>query len=308
MKWHCLHGFLGRSQDWDLVLPRSLDSICYDLFSGQADPIPQSLLEWGRWVNLKASSVAQEGRPKDRIKARGSENILLGYSLGGRIGLHAILDEPDLWKVAVIVSAHPGLPELGGPELAGGPRAAAPGPAAPGSRAEDRRVRLEADQKWAVRFKGVGGNEGVSGSVGSSTTWDALVHDWNSQPVFAAGGKPLPRNEADFSRSALATVMETCSLGVQRDLRAELKNLKIPILWIAGEHDTKFRTLAEEMAGLNPLFRERVICGGNLGDGGGGEGVGHRVPWDNPGEFRDVLEEFCGSLVRDKSFVSSNAT
>ena len=35
--------------------------------------------------------------------------VLIGYSLGGRLALHALTQQPQLWDAAVLISPHPGL-------------------------------------------------------------------------------------------------------------------------------------------------------------------------------------------------------
>lgn len=79
----CLHGFLGRGADWDL-LPFPHRSP--DLF---AEPITEPMSEW-------AGTFAVD--PGD---------TLIGYSMGGRLALHVLLTKPV--ARAVIVSAGLGI-------------------------------------------------------------------------------------------------------------------------------------------------------------------------------------------------------
>jgi 2-succinyl-6-hydroxy-2,4-cyclohexadiene-1-carboxylate synthase len=162
--------------------------------------------------------------------------------MGGRIALHMLLDQPERWRRAVIVSASPGLPK------------------------QERASRLEADKKWAERFR--------------TEPWDELMEAWNGQAVFQ--GEPEPdRDEADYQREDLALALERGSVGDQEDLRARLAALEITILWIAGENDAKYAALAEECAALNPRFAHNLI-----------EGAGHRAPWTAREQFQSVLTEF----------------
>jgi 2-succinyl-6-hydroxy-2,4-cyclohexadiene-1-carboxylate synthase len=177
-----------------------------------------------------------------------SPRVLLGYSLGGRVALHSLEECPDLWTGAVIVSAHPGLIQR-----------------------EDRESRLNSDQKWSDRFL----NE----------DWENVVHDWNSQPVFGRGTSPLRRPESWFSRLALAEIMKGCSLGMQMDFRPFLRKVRVPILWIYGEDDAKFRSISEEIVALNPRIRGAAV-----------PGASHRVPWDQPQIFRETLMRFLGEM------------
>ncbi len=246
---HCLHGFLGSAQDWESLFSTEasaeFQSIRYNFFSpdsvsnqaGVAVAEPGLDLEaLGRWVNQRARL----------FNAPGSIRVLLGYSLGGRVAMHALAADPQLWQAAVLVSANPGLPE---------------------SDAQGRKIRLQADREWARKFQ--------------SGNWEEVVGSWNAQPVLS-GGKVIPiRKPTDFSRSALAASLDHCSLGRQKDLRPELSRLSLPILWVAGENDPKFKTLACEGAALNPHFQ--VAC---LPD------AGHRTPWDQPLLFKKTLHKF----------------
>ncbi len=226
--FHCLHGFLGTSSDWDGVLPKDLREVRYDLFSKENSGV-EGLWGFGR------------------IKTKGP-NFLVGYSLGGRLALQALIDSPSDWSGAVLISTHPGLPS----EF-------------------ERESRLKADQSWAHRFR--------------DENWDSLIQSWNDQPVLRGGGVPRVRKEEDFSREALAEALETRSLGLQKDYRSVLKALRVPILWISGELDVKFRLIAEEMATLNSCFQARVVAG-----------AGHRVPWNQPEVFQQAVIEYLKSI------------
>ena len=154
---HCLHGAAGHHRNWDhfcdsLKTPvHPLD--LWRLFD-QAEP---SLTEAGK-------VIADQANPQD---------ILLGYSLGGRLALHALLADPGKWHAAVIVSAHPGL-------------------------TEGRPARLEHDRKWAELAR---------------DDWPLFLERWNAQPVLGGslhGLRPAPpadrlRVAASFRQWSLGT-------------------------------------------------------------------------------------------------------
>src|SRR3990167_10842963 len=128
MLW-CLHGFLGGGADWDPFEPAFADlGIAMaprpEFFKG---PLPAlTLAEWGERF---AKKVAQED----------DAPIVMGYSMGGRLALHALLASPALWRGAVIIGAHPGFAD-------------------PKARAE----RQAGDEKWAKRFENDPWNEVVA--------------------------------------------------------------------------------------------------------------------------------------------------
>jgi 2-succinyl-6-hydroxy-2,4-cyclohexadiene-1-carboxylate synthase len=246
---NCLHGFLGSADDWDSF---SLEARCvkYDLFSPLSNVDPAfGLIELGDWVNTMACA-----QPLPRV--------LLGYSLGGRIALHALIQSPQSWMAAIIVSANLGFRVL--------------------DQSSERQERIKSDENWARKFE--------------TGQWKEVVGEWDAQPVFCqqnlghsrkdSAERMLPvRFEKDFSRMRLANSLRNCSLGHQMDLRPALRQLQVPILWISGEQDAKYRSIAQEAAELNPRFKSVVIPGG-----------GHRVPWEKSKEFAQSVVDYLGQL------------
>jgi len=200
-----LHGFLGRGGDWDGILPA----------------------EWQRpdWLPFFHDARDLDDVARS-LNAIGSGDVLLGYSMGGRIAMHMLIAEPKRWRRAIIVSAAPGIPEA------------------------DRAARTESDRRWADRFR--------------KDDWSAVISDWNAQPVFRHDPPDsLPRRKSDFDLEALARALEVGSVARQRDLRPELAAVDIPIRFIAGAQDAKYAQLAEECAALNPNFDCRILDAGH---------------------------------------------
>jgi 2-succinyl-6-hydroxy-2,4-cyclohexadiene-1-carboxylate synthase len=199
MNIHALHGFLGHPRDWP-----SLESLhAHRLL----DDFP--ILPFAAWANAFNQTIQTH------------HNIFLGYSLGGRLGLHAILDQPNLWKGAIFISTHPGL-----------------------KTAEERAIRIQADNQWAARFE--------------TEPWDQLMQAWNAQEVFKHD-LPLYRNEAEYDRSFLSKALKIWSLGTQTDLRPKIASLDIPILWMVGEKDPKFLSLGRELSFKHPLSKLCIV-------------------------------------------------
>jgi 2-succinyl-6-hydroxy-2,4-cyclohexadiene-1-carboxylate synthase len=191
MLW-CLHGFLGRGTDWDDVRaswPGDVPPLrCPNLFAAMGPE--ETLEEFG--ARFAADVAAEDPAP-----------VLLGYSLGGRLALHALLARPAMWRGAVMVSTHLGLPE-------------------PGARHE----RRASDAAWAERFR--------------AQLWASLLEEWNAREVFRGRAQSLPRPEAAYDRNALAHALEAWSLGSQTHLLPRLASLPMPILWIAGAEDDRY--------------------------------------------------------------------
>ena len=124
----CLHGFLGNPRDWDF---------------------------------LRDSGFDIETPPLDAIPDRG--DVLLGYSLGGRLALQALLNGAN-YQRAILVSTGLGIEDD-----------------------SDREARRASDEAWAQRFE--------------SEDFETVINDWNAQPVLA--GPTLPRRRDDFDPRAL---------------------------------------------------------------------------------------------------------
>lgn len=202
---YALHGFLGLPTDWQGVLP---DCVSIDLYQeGLASP-EEGLMAWAKSFNKLA---AEDPRPK----------MLVGYSLGGRLALHALLADSSIWEGAVIVSANPG-----------------------GLSQERQAARLLVDDAWAERF--------------AIEPWDRLMNAWDSQGAFA-GSFPIPRNESDYDRSLLAATLRGWSLGLQADLRQGIASLNIPLLWIVGEHDSAAVATAESISLAHRQSKKIVV-------------------------------------------------
>lgn len=192
---YALHGFLGTPDDWKILedLPHS----AVDLFKHAG----AGLEEWAEQFN---SSVHTQG------------NVLIGYSLGARLALHALVLEPAKWQAAVIVSGHSGF-----------------------DNEADRARRRERDLGRALKF--------------ANEPWDQLMQDWEAQPLFLK--QIFQRNESQFDRTALSSALTHWSMSMQNNLKGQIEALNIPILWIAGEHDPDYRKHAETMHFFHPSSR-----------------------------------------------------
>jgi 2-succinyl-6-hydroxy-2,4-cyclohexadiene-1-carboxylate synthase len=208
---YCLHGFLGLPSDWDFLEPASpLELRKINVFQTLSPATGASMADWAQAFNAQVANETSESALRPRI--------LVGYSMGGRLALHALLAQPELWDAAILISTNPGLPDGSTPE---------------------RRERVIQDERWATRFE--------------SDTWDTVLADWDALPVFRwhGGGKPavLQRPEADFTRADLAGALRSWSAGVQADLSGPLSRLQMPLGWVVGAEDTKYVEIAALLDG-----------------------------------------------------------
>ena len=239
MECWCLHGAVGMAADFRGLAKRLAEaktgSRAVDLWRFlECQPMP--LADFGPALNADAGGEV----------FRGSGRALLGYSMGGRLALHALLEKGHPWQAAVIVSAHPGLEN----------------PA-------ERQARQAADAAWAS--KSLMGN------------WQQFLDAWNAQPVLDGS---LPRESQAtgklmMRRREIARSFVDWSLGVQVPLWDRLQEITIPVLWVAGENDTKFRALAERAVAQIPQAKLAIA-----------PGAGHRVPWEAEAWLADEVAGF----------------
>lgn len=205
-----LHGFLGRTQDWAIL---KWPSYVYDWLNPCIVKPQKSFWHNAEVFNQWAWSLNEK-----------SPHILMGYSMGGRFGLHALLQNPCIWKAAIIISAHPGL-----------------------KNSQEKKQRLEHDQHWAKRFL--------------EDPWDQLMQDWNNQDIFNSGISPFQRLEKDYDRLALSDAFCHWSLGKQDDLSERIAQLEMPILWVVGENDRRYVERAHSLTFKNSQSKVQVVQG-----------------------------------------------
>lgn len=262
-----LHGFLGLPRDWaffDGVFrdERRREESIYKLnLYNDASPPAESgvspssdespLRAWARTFCERLH--AGEGRATSRSERK---PVLLGYSMGGRLALHALLERPEMFAGAIIVGAHPGL-----------------------AAADMRRQRRLNDERWAERFR--------------TEDWDSLTRAWNEQEVFKTAEPvestiDLVRREKDFDRTRLALAMLQWSLAEQDNLRPALADVSVPTLWLHGAFDRRFAEIYRELR--LDLVDSVVHTFAEV------PRAGHRAPWDNPPEFARLVQEFLNQV------------
>ena len=200
-----LPGFLGEPEDWG----------CFDAPSlGVERFMPHSV---GHAFSLGSFAEAFN---RNVLSYTEPPRILMGYSMGGRLALHALLQSPAIWAAGILVSTHPGL-----------------------TQEEEREKRFKADHLWAQRFL--------------EEPWEQLMRAWENQPIFQNATHRFVRQESD--RRLLAVQLVAFSLGVQEDLRPAIQKLDLPLLWIAGEKDGSYFAHAQQMAALHPTSQVQLI-------------------------------------------------
>lgn len=202
---YSLCGFLGIPSDWNFLSSR--------LYRKEINTIPIAPQLSNSPTRSNAFTIWASDFNKV-LENQQEARVLLGYSLGGRLAMHALLDSPHLWKGAILVSCHPGLQSN-----------------------EQRLARLASDSLWAERF--------------STLFWEELMQSWNSQGVLTSSYS-LKRIESNYSRSELSRQLIDWSLGKQEDLNQKIEDLNLPILWIAGKKDQAYSGIVSQMQFSHP--------------------------------------------------------
>jgi 2-succinyl-6-hydroxy-2,4-cyclohexadiene-1-carboxylate synthase len=220
-----IHGFAGSSQTWQELVPtlsQYRTTVMVDVIGHGASAAPPNPQRYTieQCVSDLLALLDQFGIAR---------TDLLGYSMGGRIGLLLTARVPERVGRQILIGASPGLAD----------------PA-------ERAARLASDEELAERIE----REGLE--------W--FVEYWESQPLFASQQRlPAAVREAQrkqrLAGSAIgyANALRGMSVGRQPSLWEILPTITTPTLLITGALDPKFCAIAAQMATLMPHARHAIV-------------------------------------------------
>jgi 2-succinyl-6-hydroxy-2,4-cyclohexadiene-1-carboxylate synthase len=167
------------------------------------------------------------GEIADAASPAGAEGaVLVGYSLGGRLALRAVLRDPNRYAGLVTVGATAGLDD---PSL--------------------RSSRAEADDRLASWME--------------AAPIEDVVSIWERQPLFADQSEGLIEEQRPGRMShdpaELAMLLRTAGQGVLEPVWHELLTLEVPVLAIAGARDEGYVRAAQRMADVAPRGRAAIV-------------------------------------------------
>jgi 2-succinyl-6-hydroxy-2,4-cyclohexadiene-1-carboxylate synthase len=189
-------------------------------------PVAELLPERYPSVLLDHREHSLEGRLAEIAGTAEDGSVLVGYSLGGRLALRAVLRDPGGYAGVVTVGASPGIDE---PTL--------------------RRSRAEADDRLAAWME--------------AAPIEDVVSIWERQPLFAdqSEGLIVEQRPGRLSHdpAELAMLLRTAGQGVLEPVWHELLALELPLLAIAGARDEGFVAAAQRMADMAPQGRAAIV-------------------------------------------------
>lgn len=123
---------------------------------------------------------------------------------------------------------------------------------------------LQRDRTWANRFL--------------TEPWQSLLTEWDALPVFCGRPCSTQRPESAFDRQKIAHVFEAYSKGHMDNLTQRLSTLSVPITYVTGSDDHRYCQLGQILQTRCATLTHVQI-----------QDAGHRVPWEKPGAFLQIL-------------------
>jgi 2-succinyl-6-hydroxy-2,4-cyclohexadiene-1-carboxylate synthase len=213
-----LHGFTQTGAGWDAVV---------GALGERSTAIAPDLPGHGTMA-LRAPVTLGATLAYLRALTREQPFALAGYSMGGRIALHAALDHPELVTRLSLVSASPGL-----------------------ASEDERAERREADEALAASI--------VDGGIEAFAREWAAMSLFDGMPAEAAAAAAAERTKQ--RPEGLAAALRGLGTGALPSLWERLGELRMPVTVVVGERDDKFRAIGERMVRAIPRARLVVVPG-----------------------------------------------
>ena len=239
-----LHGWLGGGDDWREVT-RLLDSgyglLLIDL------PGHRGSTAVGHYYDMQETCSAVLEIVQSHTTAK---SVLIGYSMGGRIALGCALKSPRLFGGLILEGTNPGI------EAAG-----------------ERHNRAEHDNQLAQQLEEIGLRE--------------FLPQWYGMELFEslradqARYQKLIGKRAAGNALAQAAALRNLSVGRQESYWDRLDELELPLLLVAGEHDSKYSEINRRMS--ERLRQAEVVTI---------PAAGHNSHFEQPQAFAETVAQF----------------
>lgn len=199
-----LHGFWGQPSDWDLVLeslkkPLNDEQVFVpDLYKHPKLSPEYSFAQWSH--NFLQTLNERFGD---------QELDLIGYSMGGRLALHALVTQAKRFRRTLLLSTRLNL----------------------GSLVKDERIQWT--EKWSSRFKAL--------------DWTELSTLWEDQEVFVNSLPGRTRRTEDSLRTGLVQSLNAWSVLKHEFTLRQLEELPCEVDWFFGASDQKFHSVMKDL-------------------------------------------------------------
>ena len=258
-----LHGFLGDSRDFETIISQLCDRfycIAIDLpghgktiVQADRDPVVAYGMEsTGEGLIAFLQSVAQSSHGN---LGNSQKMGLVGYSMGGRLGLFLLFQYPHFFYGGVLESASPGL-----------------------KTAAERSLRQAQDFYQARQLE--------------TQDFETFLEHWYKQPLFRSikqqkNFAQLLHRRQQGNPHQLAQSLRYLGLGTQSSLWLQLSDNRIPLLFLVGEADNKFRGINQEMVDRCPFGQLQIIAGAS-----------HNCHFSHPVLFANTVRSFFETQVK----------
>src|SRR4051795_10433233 len=174
-------------------------------------------LDFTTWTfEERLGEILETGEPRGNV---------VGYSMGGRIALHAALRQPDAFDSLVLIGVSAGV--------------------------DDPKERRRGDGELAAWIE--------------QHSIEEVVERWERQPVFATQSEKLRAGQRSGRLShdprKLAQLLRSAGQGATPPVWDRLHELRCPVVLMAGARDERYVEAVNRMASLIPDASVRIVPG-----------------------------------------------
>jgi len=210
----CLHGSLQTALVWKPI-GNAIESEFGSVQVEAVNLYENEYESFGDWREQFYDKVEEQ--------TKGEPSLLLGYSMGGRLAMDALVNNPAMWSGVIAVGADPGLISD-----------------------DARSKQLQKDLEWARRFR----TEDIQ----------ELLNEWDSLPVFCGRSNCASREISELDSEKISRFFDVFSKARQGNMLPMLRKLKTPpLLYISGCDDIKYTKIGQDLAAHCMQVRHQII-------------------------------------------------
>ena len=214
MRIWCLHGSLQTPSVWKTI-GDAIESKFESVKVEEVNLYENEYESFGHWREQFYEKVEEQ--------TKGEPSLLLGYSMGGRLAMDALVNYPGMWSGGIVVGADSGLIS------------------------DDARTnQLQKDLEWARRFR----TEDIQ----------ELLNEWDSLPVFCGRSNCARREISELDSEKISRFFDVFSKARQGNMLPMLSKLKTPpLLYISGCDDIKYTKIGQGLDASCLQIRHQII-------------------------------------------------